>query len=106
MPSATAALGRADRVVESLLLRFHFGFGWRPHADNGDAAGELGQSLLQFLAVVLAGSFFNLAADLLDACVDPFAIAPSADDCGFVFVHDNAFGASKLFDRDMLEGQA
>ncbi len=36
-------------------------------ADECDAACELGEALLELLAVVIAGGFFDLAADLVPA---------------------------------------
>ena len=63
-------LGRADRVVERLLLRFHLRLGRRPDPDDGHAAGELGQPLLQLFAIIVARRLVDLAADLLDAAVD------------------------------------
>ena len=91
-------LGRADGIVERLLLRFHFRLGGSADADHGDAAGELGQPLLQLLAVVVAGRLLDFAPDLLDAAIDLFALAGAADDRGVVLVDDDALGAPELLE--------
>ena len=89
-------LGGADRVVERLLLRLHLRFGRRADADHRDAAGELGQPLLQLLPVVVAGRLLDLAADLLHARVDVGALAGAADDRRVVLVDDDALGPAEL----------
>ena len=48
MPSATAALVALMASSSASFLRLHLGFGRRADADDGDAAGELGQPLLSF----------------------------------------------------------
>src|SRR5260221_1040335 len=58
-------LGRVHRVLDARLLLLHLGFGGRPDLDDGDAADELRQPLLQLLAVVVLRGLFDLRADLL-----------------------------------------
>ena len=99
-------LGRADGVVERLLLRFHLRFGGRADPDHRDAARELRQPLLQLLAVVVAGRLLDFATDLVDAAVDLLAIAGAADDRRVVLVDDDALGAPELLDRRVLELEA
>src|SRR6185295_8521530 len=62
--------GRVHRVLDARLLLFHLGFGRRPDLDDGDAADQLGQALLQLLAVVVGGRVLDLRAELLDPAGD------------------------------------
>src|SRR5690606_33976671 len=62
-------------VFHTSLLFLHFHFGGSTDADNGNTAGQLGDALLQLLTVVIGSGFFDLNADLLDACFDALGIA-------------------------------
>ena len=62
--------GGVERVLDAGLLLLHLGLGRGADVDDGDAAGELGQALLELLAVVVGGGLVDLAADLLDAALD------------------------------------
>ena len=53
-------LGRVHRVFDARLLLLHLGLGGRTDLDDGDAADELGQPLLQLLAVVVRGGVLDL----------------------------------------------
>ena len=68
-----------------MLLLFEFGFGRRAHAQFGDAASQLGQTLFQFLAVVIGIGVLDLTTNLLHATGDRFARAAALDDGGVVF---------------------
>ena len=59
-----------QRVFDAGLLFLHLDFGGGTDLDHGHAAGQLGHALLQLLAVVVAGGFLDLHADLLDARFD------------------------------------
>jgi hypothetical protein len=59
-----------QRVLDAGLLLLHLGLGRGADVDDGHAAGQLGQALLELLAVVVGGGFLDLAADLLDAALD------------------------------------
>ena len=58
-------LGGVHRVLDARLLLLHLGLGGRTDLDDGDAADELRQPLLQLLAVVVRGRVLDLRADLL-----------------------------------------
>ncbi len=57
--------GRMHRVIDAILALLDFDFGRAADADHRDAARELGQTLLQLLAVVVRGGFLDLRLDLL-----------------------------------------
>jgi hypothetical protein len=62
--------GGVQGVFHAGLLFLHLDFGGGTDLDDGHAAGQLGHALLQLLAVVVAGGFLDLDADLLDARFD------------------------------------
>ena len=71
-----------QRVFGARLLFLHLHFRRSAYLDNGNAAGQLGQSLLQLLAVVVGGGFLDLGANLLDAAFNVGFGAGAVDDRG------------------------
>ena len=65
-------LGGVHGVLDAGLLFLHLGLGGSADLDDGDAADELGEALLELLAVVVGGGVLDLRADLLDAAGDRF----------------------------------
>ena len=61
MPSSSAACVARLGVFDQRLALLHFGLGRRADVDLGHAAGQLGQPLLQLLAVVVAVGRLDLA---------------------------------------------
>ena len=71
-------LGRVHRVVDAVLLLLHLDLGRAADPDHRDAAGELGETLLQLLLVVVRGRVLDLRLDLRDAAsMSAFLPAPS-----------------------------
>ena len=52
--------GRVHRVIHAILALLHLDLGRAADADHRDAARELGQALLQLLAVVVRGGLLDL----------------------------------------------
>ena len=73
-------------VFDAGLLFLHGDFGRSPDMHLGNAAGELGETLLELLAVVVAGGDVDLALERLDAALDGLLIAGAFDDRGVVLV--------------------
>src|SRR5205085_6344123 len=73
-------LGRMHRVVDAILALLDLDLAAAADADDRDAAGELGQPLLQLLLVVIGGGFLDLGADLVDAGGDVILLAGAVDD--------------------------
>ena len=70
--------GRVHGVFDAILLFFHFDLGRTTHADHGNTAGELRQTLLQLLAIVVRSGLVDLGADLLTRpSMSAFLPAPS-----------------------------
>jgi len=72
----------------------HFGFGRGSYFDHGHAAYQLGQPLLQLLAVVVAGGLVDLAANFFHATLDISGLAFAFDDGRVVFVDGDFLGLS------------
>jgi len=75
--------------------------GWRHKihgidAPDGHAADELGQPLLQLLAIVVGGGVFDLGANLLHAAFDVGLLARALNDGGVVFVDDDAASLAQI----------
>ena len=68
-------LGRVHRVLDAGLLLLHLGLGRRPDLDQRHAAHQLGEPLLQLLAVVVGRRLLDLGAQLLDAALDVLGLA-------------------------------
>src|SRR5262249_33924014 len=69
-PFLDRGAGSIPRVVNAILAFFPLGLGGAAAADPRDTACELGQPLLQLLAVVVGLGLLNLRLDLVDARLD------------------------------------
>src|SRR6185437_1394168 len=98
--------GGLQRVLDAVLLLLHLGLGGRADLDHGDAARQLGEALLELLAVEVGVGRLDLGLDLLDPALDPLAAAGTVDDRRGVLVHDHLAGTTELGDRGVLELQA
>ncbi len=58
--------GRRQGVLDAVLLLLELHLGGGPDADDGDTAGQLGQALLELLAVPVGVGVLDLALDLGD----------------------------------------
>ena len=95
--------GGVHGVFDAGLLFLHLAFGRGADVDLGHAAGELGEALLELLAVVVAGGLVDLRADLFDAAFDVACLAGAFDDRGVVLVDDDLLGAAELLELDVFE---
>ena len=75
------------RVIDAILALLHLGLGRATDADHRNAAGELGQPLLQLLAVIVGGGLLDLRLDLVDARLDVGLLAGTVDDRGVLLVN-------------------
>ena len=62
--------GRVHGVVDAVLALLDLDLGRAADTDHRDAAGELGQPLLELLAVVVGGGLLDLRLDLADPRLD------------------------------------
>src|SRR5208282_6089731 len=94
---------RMNGIINARLFFLQFDFGRRANLDHGDAAGELGQPLLQFLAVVVGGGFFDLAADQFDSSLYFGFLAGAANYGRIVLVDQNFLALAERGDLDLLD---
>src|SRR4029079_14943727 len=73
---------RMHRVINAILALLDLDFGGAADADHRDTALELGQTLLQLLAVVVRGGFLDLRLDLRHARFDVSLLAGAVDNRG------------------------
>src|SRR3954471_12331064 len=99
-------LGRVHRVLDARLLLLHLGLGRRTDLDHRDAADQLGQPLLQLLAVVVRGGVLDLRANLLDAALDRLGVAAAFHDRRVVLVDRDLLGLAEVLDLDAFELEA
>ncbi len=78
--------GCVQSVLNTSLLFLQFGLGCGTHLDDGNAAHQLGQPLLELLLVVVRGGLLDLCTDLVHAAFDLDGIAAAVDDGGVVLV--------------------
>src|SRR4051812_8430157 len=98
--------GGLERVLDAVLLLLHLRLGGRADLHDGDAAGELGEALLELLAVEVRVRGLDLRLDLVDAALDGVPVTGAVDDRRGVLRHDDAAGAAELRDLGVLELQA
>ena len=79
-------LGGLHRVLDAVLLLLQLDLGGRADLDHGDAAGQLGEPLLELLAVVVRVGLVDLALDLVDPALDVGLAAAALDERGLVLV--------------------
>src|SRR5262249_30113497 len=95
--------GGVERVLDAILLLLHLDLGRTADLDHRNAAGELGQPLLQLLTVVVRGGLLDLRLDLVDARLDLFLLAGAVDVRVFFLPDDALFGAAEHGKRPGLE---
>src|SRR5438309_9228753 len=93
-PPGTMPSSRAARVARSADL------------DDRDAARQLGEALLELLAIEVAVRVLDLGLQLLDPALDRLGLAGTVDDGGRVLVADDAAGLAELRDLRVLELEA
>ena len=95
--------GGVEGILDAGLLLLHLHLGGCADIDHGHAADQLGQPLLQLLAIVVRGGILDLGADLLDPAGQFLLVAGAIDDGGVVLVDDHALGGAQVIDRDVLQ---
>src|SRR5581483_12220110 len=74
--------------------------------DEGYAAGELRQALLQLLLVVVARRLLDLRADLFHAAFDRLLVAGAVDEGGVLLRALDPLHAAEVLERSVLELEA
>ena len=94
---------RMHGVIDAVLALLHLDLGRAADADHRDAAGELGQPLLELLAIIVRRGLLDLRLDLGDAGLDVGLLAGAVDDGGVLLVDHHLLGAAEHVERDVLE---
>ena len=92
--------GCVQRVINAVLLFFHFDFCRTADADHRDAACELRKTLLELLTIIVGGCFFNLRLDLRNTTFDVLLLAGTVDDRGVFLVDADALCTAEHVERD------
>ena len=106
MPSSTAALALRTASSMRLLALLEFDLRGCADLDDGDAAGQLGEALLQLLAVVVAVGVIDLGPDLVHAALDLLRVTRTLNDGRLVLGDDDLAGATKEINSCVLQLQA
>ena len=86
------------------LLELHFGR--RACLDDGDAASQLGETLLELLLVVVRIGVLDLGTDLVDPARDLLGVARAVHDRRLVLGDDDLAGLAQQVDIGTLQLQA
>ena len=95
--------GRGDRVLDAVLLLLELDLGVGTDLDDADATGELGEALLELLAVPVGVGPLDLGLDLVDPTVDVVGVALTVDDRRRVLGDDDATGLTEVLEADLVE---
>ena len=98
--------GGVQGILDEGLALLHLGLGRGADVDLRDAAGELGEPLLELLAVVLAVGRGDLLADHLGPALDLLGRAGAFDDRGVLAVDRDLRGAAQVAELDVLQVDA
>ena len=92
-----------DGVLDAQLALVDLGLGGRADADDGDAAGQLGQALLQLFAIPRGIGALDFVAQVLAALLDGLGGAGAVDDDGLVLGDGDAAGVAQHLQADLLQ---
>src|SRR4029077_2895942 len=90
----------------AVLALLELDLGGRADLDHRNTAGQLGQALLQFLAVVVGVALLDLGTDLVDPALDLGGVARTLDDGGLVLGDDDLAGLAEQLEAGRLQLEA
>src|SRR5258706_4606954 len=102
-PFFNGSTGCAQRILDAVLLFLEFDFGCSADADHSDAAGQLGKTLLQLFAIIVAGAVIDLDLDFLDAALDRLLIACAVNNGGVVLGADDLTSTAQVIERNAFQ---
>src|SRR3954469_7014488 len=103
MPSSTAALVACMASSTRSFFSLHLNFSRATNPDHRHPTGELGQALLQLLAIVVRRGLLDLRLDLLNAPFDVLLGARPVDDGRVFFFHAHPLGATEHVEGHVLQ---
>ncbi len=98
--------GRGEGILHAVLLLPQLAIRRGADLDDGHAAGQLGEPLVELLAVVVLGGNLQLTLQLFDAATYPLRIPRAADDGSAVLGHDGLPRPPQLVEPRVLQLEA
>jgi hypothetical protein len=98
--------GRREGVLDAVLLLLELHLGGGADLDHGHAPGQLGQALLQLLAVPVRVGVLDLGLDLVDPALHVLLGPATVDDGGVVLGDDDLAGGAEQVEGGVLELEA
>ena len=98
-----SSTGGVERIFDPQLAVLEFGFRRCAHLDHGNTAGQFGDPLGQFLAVVLRLGVVKLPFDRGHTIVDGIAVILIGHDGGAVLGDGDAACTTKVLKRDLVQ---
>ena len=99
-------LGGRNSIFDAVLLFLELNLGCSADLEHGHAAAQLGETLLELFAVVVAVGVVDLTLDLGDATLDVGLLAGAFDDEGLVLGDDDLAGRTQHLEANGLELEA
>src|SRR3954470_4003972 len=96
----------ADSVLDTVLTLLQLHLRRRTRLDDRHTAGQLGEALLELLAVIVRVAVLDLDADLVDATLDVVGVPGAIDDGGLVLGHHDALGLAEHVEGGVLQLEA
>src|SRR5690606_7709708 len=101
-----SGLGVAHGILDAVLALLELDLGGGTGLDDGHAAGQLREALLELLAVVVRVGVLDLGADLGHAAGDAVGVAGALDDGGLVLGDDDLARLAELLETGGLQLEA
>ena len=95
--------GGIESILNPVLLLLHLDFGASAHIKDSYTAGELSESLLEFLLVVVGSGVLDLGTDLGNPLCDLLRRTGAAHDGGVVLGDGDLLCLSEHVNGDILE---
>ena len=93
----------AYRILDAVLALLELDLGGGTDLDDRDAAGELGQPLLQLLPVVVGIALLDLGADLVDPALDLVGVTSALDDRRLILGRRDLASPAEQVERRVLQ---
>src|SRR6516165_2621047 len=95
--------GRVQGIFHASFLLLHFGLGSGADTYYRNTTGELGQTLLQFFAIVIRSGFLDLTADLVNPGLDIFGRTFALNDRCVFLVDRDPLCPSEIFQHEVFK---
>ena len=95
-----------EGILNTVLLLLHLDLGSSANIENGYAACELAETLLEFLPVIVGSSSSNLLPDEVSPLLDILLAACTANNGGVLLGDGHLLGLSEHIRSSVLEGEA